>query len=103
MRGSGRRGRSALALPGDIARRVRFRAGVPRGGATAGDGLGGREVVSQQYGSGGRARVARGLAGALGQTGEVVFESLPRRATLRLPRGTEFAVVFVDPVTAEAG
>ena len=61
------------------------------------------QVVSQQYESGGRERVARGLAGALGQTGDVVFESLPRRATVRLPRGTEFAVVFVDPVKVEAG
>ena len=61
------------------------------------------QVVSQQYDSGGRERVARGLAGALGQTGDVVFESLPRKATVRLPRGTEFAVVFVDPVTVERG
>lgn len=61
------------------------------------------QVISQRHESAGRERVARGVAGALGQGGEVVFESLPRRSTLRLPRGTEFAVVFVDAVEAGAG
>ena len=47
-------------------------------------------------------RVARGLAGAVGQAGKVVIDGLPKRATVRLPRGTELAVVFVDAVR-EAG
>ena len=45
-----------------------------------------------------RGRIARGLAGAVARTGEVVQESLPKQTTVRLPRGRELAVVFVDSV-----
>lgn len=61
------------------------------------------EVVIEESEDEAKDRIARGLAGAVGRTGDVVLESLPRRATVRLPRGTELAVVFVDGVREEVG
>ena len=56
------------------------------------------QVLAQRSGQDVRGRVARGLAGAVARTGEVMQESLPRQTTVRLPRGRELAVVFVDAV-----
>ena len=61
------------------------------------------EVVTEEREDEASARIARGLAGAMGQAGQVALEAAPRRATVRLPRGTELAVVFVAPVRADAG
>ena len=60
------------------------------------------EVVAEYSEDQSRERVAQGLAGAAEQAGNVVFESLPTRATVRLPRGMELGIVFVEPVR-EAG
>ena len=57
-------------------------------------------ALTQRSGGDARSRVARGLAGAVSRTGEVVHESLPKHATVRLPRGMELAVVFVEAVRA---
>ena len=56
------------------------------------------QVLAQRSGQDVRGRIARGLAGAVARTGEVMQESLPRQTTVRLPRGRELAVVFVDTV-----
>ena len=61
------------------------------------------QVLAQRSGNDVRGRIARGLAGAVARTGEVVQESLPKETTVRLPRGRELAVVFVDAVRDEAG
>lgn len=61
------------------------------------------EVVTEQSERGGSERIARGLAGAMGQAGRVALEGAPARATVRIPRGSELAVVFVDPVRADGG
>ena len=60
-------------------------------------------VVTEEREDEASARIARGLAGAVGQAGQVALEAAPRRATVRLPRGTELAVVFVAPVRADSG
>ena len=59
------------------------------------------EVVAEQSEDQRRARIARGLAGAAEGAGSVLFESLPSRATVRLPSGMGLGIVFVEPVRAE--
>ena len=60
-------------------------------------------VVTQRSEDESRRRVASGLAGAVRQAGQVIGESLPRRTTVRLPRGQDLGVVFVEPVLREKG
>ena len=60
-------------------------------------------VVTQRSEDEARRRVASGLAGAVRQAGQVVGESLPKRTTVRLPRGQDLGVVFVEPVVLEKG
>ena len=61
------------------------------------------QVLAQRSERDVRGRIARGLAGSVARTGEVVQESLPKQATVRLPRGRELAVVFVDAVREGQG
>lgn len=62
------------------------------------------QVIRQRSENDSKQRVAAGLAGAARRTGDVLLEGAPKRATVRLARGTELAVVFVDEVRgAEAG
>ena len=61
------------------------------------------QVITERSEDENRERIAAGLAGATRRTGDVVLEGLPKRATVRLPRGTEIAVVFVDAVRAGEG
>ena len=61
------------------------------------------QVITERSDDESRERIAAGLAGATRRTGDVVLEGLPKKATVRLPRGTEFAVVFVDAVRAGEG
>ena len=60
-------------------------------------------VVTQRSEDESRRRVASGLAGAVRQAGQVIGESLPKRTTVRLPRGQDLGVVFVEPVVKAKG
>ena len=61
------------------------------------------QVISERSQDENEKRIAAGLSGAVQRTGDVVLEGLPKRATVRLPRGTEIAVVFVDAVRGGEG
>lgn len=58
------------------------------------------QVITQRTESESSQRVAAGLAGAARRAGDVLLEGAPKRATVRLARGTELAVVFVEAVRA---
>ena len=60
-------------------------------------------VVTQRSEDESRRRVASGLAGAVRQAGQVIGESLPKKTTVRLLRGQDLGVVFVEPVAREKG
>ena len=60
-------------------------------------------VVTQRSEEESRRRVASGLAGAVRQAGQVIGESLPKGTTVRLPRGQDLGIVFVEPVLKEKG
>ena len=56
------------------------------------------QVIRRRSENDSKQRVAAGLAAAARRTGDVLLEGAPKRATVRLPRGMELAVVFVDEV-----